>query len=155
MSVWSRRYRCPSIFNIIRSAAALERMWSTLDLSCEDYYYYFRHLLRVQNYQATCRSVIHKSNWKTSRLTTGSDTLRHNQPAPLYYSSITAQHPPLLCCSTCPVPRTLTEDHTSRRSSLRDTPENVGRQGLWQTDRVCVFHYHSNLVWTDLVVHAT
>ena len=26
----------PSIFNIIRSAAALARMWPTLDLSCEE-----------------------------------------------------------------------------------------------------------------------
>jgi hypothetical protein len=43
--------------------------------------------------------------------------------------SPSTQHPPLLSNSTHPVPRTLTEGHTSRRSCvLQDTPENVGRQ---------------------------
>ncbi len=43
--------------------------------------------------------------------------------------SPSAQHPPLLSSSTHPVPRTLTEGHTSRCICvLQDTPENVGRQ---------------------------
>ena len=43
------------------------------------------------------------------------------------------QHPPLLSSSTRQAPRTLTEAHTSRFSSVfRGTPENVGRQGLQQ-----------------------
>ena len=42
----------------------------------------------------------------------------------------TARHTSLLRCSTRPTPRTFTEAHTSRRSSvLRGTPEDVGRQG--------------------------
>jgi hypothetical protein len=41
-----------------------------------------------------------------------------------------AQHPSLLRGSTRPVPRTLTEAHTSRRRvALRRTPQNVERQG--------------------------
>jgi hypothetical protein len=43
-------------------------------------------------------------------------------PAPLSHSSVaalpSAQHPPLLRCSTRPSPRTLTKAHTSRRSNL-------------------------------------
>ncbi len=41
--------------------------------------------------------------------------------------------PPLLRCSTRPAPKTLSESHTSRRSSVfRDKPENVGRQSQQQ-----------------------
>jgi hypothetical protein len=75
--------------------------------------------------------------------TTGADTLRHNHWSPRYsllllcYCSALgrhppAPHPPLMCCSTRPAPRTLTDSHTSRSSSLRGTPENVGSQGLRQ-----------------------
>jgi hypothetical protein len=54
------------------------------------------------------------------------------------------QHPSLLRCSTCPAaipaPRTLSKDHSSRRSSVfRGTPQNVG----WQGQREAASRYRS------------